>query len=436
MFNIIFLKKSSSLLVFFFILILVNVAVAKDLFVATDGDDFVTYANNDINNPWRTPEKAFYNAQPGDAVYFRSGTYNITSTIDTRGNGDNGTAANPILFQNYYDESVTFSSSLKYVFKIQTEYYTVRGLNFIGSAPTWFDLGEDASADHFTVEDCTADMSSSSGGDNLGFVRVRSGADFATVQRCTIECAGTDSANTNTNCLYLVHAEGVKFLNNELSNAPIGIYYKFNNFNNPNNGGEIAYNYITNTSRNVIQTNSTYCNIHDNIFGKNNADFQINEDNGGAAGDYNTIRHNTLYGISFDLNRQSGGATHNIIKDNVIMLRSEFHRYGSEPHYTDADYNLYPSGDIIVENRIDYTLSEWQNHSGTDVHSLSGSPTFTGGTSPTSIADFELAAESLGKNDASDGKDMGANVSLVGALTQPMFSELSSPLDFRRSNIK
>jgi len=53
-----------------------------------------------------------------------------------------------------------------------------------------------------------------------------------------------------------------------------------------------------------------------------------------------------------------------------------------------------------------------------DAHSLTGTPVFAGGATPTTIAGFALAAGSPGKNAGSDGKDMGADVTKVGIQLQ------------------
>ena len=60
-------------------------ASAKNLYVATTGSDSVTYANNSISTPWASWLQAFSSALAGDTVYFRGGTYTISSTIETNG---------------------------------------------------------------------------------------------------------------------------------------------------------------------------------------------------------------------------------------------------------------------------------------------------------------------------------------------------------------
>ena len=41
---------------------------AKELYVATDGNDAVTYVANDIDHPWRTVDKALHEMQAGDTT--------------------------------------------------------------------------------------------------------------------------------------------------------------------------------------------------------------------------------------------------------------------------------------------------------------------------------------------------------------------------------
>lgn len=123
-------------------------AEAKDLFVAPGGSDSVSYAGNDINNPWATPQKAWYSAQAGDTVFFRQGRYTISTMINTKSSGNNGTADSPITFRNFEGEEVTFASSLARVFNIEKNYTQVRGIRCEGGG-TFFYVGYDTSATNF-----------------------------------------------------------------------------------------------------------------------------------------------------------------------------------------------------------------------------------------------------------------------------------------------
>ena len=106
-------------------------ASAKNLYVATTGSDSVTYANNSISTPWASWSKAFSSALAGDTVYFRGGTYTISSTI----NGRNGTSSSPITFSNYPGEQVIVNLTADVIF-MGSQYHEMSviavGLRFCG----------------------------------------------------------------------------------------------------------------------------------------------------------------------------------------------------------------------------------------------------------------------------------------------------------------
>jgi hypothetical protein len=387
-----------------------NMAFAKDLFVSTTGSDSAAYANNDINNQWLTPKKAWEEALAGDIVYFRVGTYTITSTINTRLlSSADGTAENPITFKNYNNETVTFSSNLEEVFAIQKSYNYISGFNFTGTAGTWFSIGEDDSTSYTKIEYCYADMSNGTGGDNWGFVRVRPGAPNTTVRYCTVIGPGF-LVHANTNCLYVAQAVGVQFLNNNLSNAPIGIYFKHaNGF--ATDGGDISYNYITNTQRYSIFTNSNNATFEHNIIGDNNAKVRFNEANGAAGGDNNTWDHNTILATDLQLNNDDGGPDNNIFTNNIIYS----YTIEDQADGNVWNYNLQVTDPTIGANDISGSY-------------ISGLSRYIGGTSPSTIAGFVLANGSRGKNAATDGNDVGADVSKVGSSPWLTDSSLPAPV--------
>ena len=385
---------------------------AKDLYVSTSGSDSITYENNNISNPWASPKKAWYNAQAGDIVYFRAGTYTISSEIDTSISGYDGTETNPITFTNYQNEFVTFGcGTLDPVFDIEKNWNIVDGITFDGGQ-TVFRIGNNTPVVGFTIRKCMSHMSVST--DNHGFVYVQIRGKDTTVQNCTIQGPGA-AVNTNVSGLIIFGAPGFKALHNEIYDVPRGIYYK--HANNPESGDtgiEIAYNYIHDTGHQAIFLNCNYASIHDNLIGLNNGPIWVNSGNGAAGGDYNAIVHNTLYAATIILDDDEGGAVKNTVTNNIFMRSFEAHRYSSIPHYTAMDHNLYVTGSAVIEDRTNYSLSTWKTHNGSDAFSEAGGPAFVGGVSPSSISDFALASGSLGKNAGSDGKDMGADISLVG----------------------
>ncbi len=62
-----------------------------------------------ISSPWRTFQKALTIANAGDIVYFRGGTYHITSYSGIDFSGSNsGDETNPISYYNYPGETPIF----------------------------------------------------------------------------------------------------------------------------------------------------------------------------------------------------------------------------------------------------------------------------------------------------------------------------------------
>ncbi len=380
--------KSSNILflsVFFIFLITSNLE-AKNLYVSKSGSDSTSYSSNDISHPWLTPYKAWEQAHAGDTVYFRSGTYTVTSQISTRGMGYDGTESSPITFMPYPGETVNLNANINRAFMIHKDWNIIKGFNctFPG---TMFYFGYDNTVHGGEVSDINASMTT--GGDNTALVYINSGSSDISIKNCVIDGPGS-GAHLNTTAIIIFLAQNISVLNNEISGFPIGVYYKHGT--SSSTGFEMAYNYITNTTRYSVETNSHAGNIHDNIFGANNARFRINEENGHADGDYNTINHNTFLSGQIYLSSDGDGANNNTITNNIISS------YSACCSGNSWDYNAYVSGSAIGSHDI-----------GT------ASITYTGGTSPSTIAGFALTSGSDGYGAGSDGEDMGADVSLVGS---------------------
>ena len=96
------MKTLLNLLIFFFLAL--NNLVAKDIFVATIGDDIS--GTGTIDQPYKTIQKAAKVAVAGDVVMVRAGNYRETVIPDK-----SGTAGSPITFQPYNNEAVTISGT-------------------------------------------------------------------------------------------------------------------------------------------------------------------------------------------------------------------------------------------------------------------------------------------------------------------------------------
>jgi hypothetical protein len=116
-----------------------------------------------------------------------------------------------------------------------------------------------------------------------------------------------------------------------------------------------------------------------------------------------TVVHNTMAGGTLRIDDGGGaisGATANVtIRDNAFMTGVSYGSLGRGAISVE-DYNLAPSG-------------------GTGSHDIKARPVFAGGSSPSGFAAFQLAAGTLGKGAASDGTDMGVNVSAGSPATPP-----------------
>jgi hypothetical protein len=409
--------KLSFLISFFF----VSSSYAKELYVSTTGSDGVTYESNNISNPWATPQKAWYNAKAADIVYFRGGTYTISSTINTSFNGNDGTEEKPITFMSYPGEQAIFNATVTPAFSIQKDYNYVDNITCNGQGTFW-ELAEDRGGNYFKIQNCRGSQALFGGEPNYGWVRFRhTDGNHGIVENCVVEGPGA-IGNQNTAAVFCFRSQGVKIRYNEFYNFPRGIYYKHTCVGYDTDI-EIAYNYIHDCGNAGIWTVSQYADIKHNLFV--NADVKIAGGGGGGGddgnnhgGDYNLVEHNTIYNGNLILNPtwdgDESGPEHNTFKDNLLVERFNLMEYNTQTHYSTTDYNLYPSGTAVQHGRTSYTLSEWQAYYGQDSHSLSGSPTFVGGENPSSISDFALAYGSVGKEAASDGKDIGADISQIG----------------------
>lgn len=95
---------------------------AATYYVDTQGND---QNPGTLGQPWETISKANQNAAAGDIVYIRAGNYN-TYIAPQR----SGTAASPITFRNYADETVTISNAAYGVLLDGKSYIIIRGINF------------------------------------------------------------------------------------------------------------------------------------------------------------------------------------------------------------------------------------------------------------------------------------------------------------------
>jgi len=413
---------------------------AKDLHVSTTGNDSVTYVNNSLATPWKTVDHGLYNLKAGDHLYIHGGTYSphypVVLTSDyarqTYGgdpsevnNSQSGTVNSPVVVEKWSNESVVIDLGglpqyVSGVTGVQSEhkyddqyiqldnksYWTFRGLTFI-NAQMVFKVGEDYSSTHNTFDNLK--ITAARGGDNAAPIHIyNSNGDYASILNCVITGPG-QSVHWNTSAVYVNRVNHLKILNNTLSNAPIGIYFKHRNdaMSSSDANIEVAYNFIYETSRSSLEYNGKYSKIHHNIFGANSASAHFGDANGAAGADYNEIDHNTFFAgaINFSSDRESGddplGVVGNVVTNNIFHQSLNVLTTSPTANTNTFGKNLYPSNNAI----------KGYNNSTIPISgdSLVGVPTYVGGSAPTTTSGFAQAATSLARYAATDGTDLGAN---------------------------
>lgn len=416
-----------SLKIFFILLCIIasTLAQAKDLYVATDGNDSTSYTENNINKPWLTFSHALYNLKAGDTLYVRGGTYTPQYPLwlysdyhnQTKGgdpnevmNSETGTASNPVIIENYPNETPIINLQYvdTYINLDNKSYWTFRGLTFINSGQV-FKVAQDAESFHNTFDKLT--IKATKGGDNYGAIHVQAiRGDYTTITNSDIEGPGQD-VHQNTAAIYINRVNHLKILNNKISNAPIGIYFKHVNevTSASSTDIEVAYNYFEDHGRTSLEWNGRFGKIHDNIFGPNTAAASINNSNGGAGGDYNIITHNTFIDGAIFLGGKSEssdifpGALGNTITDNIFHSPLEIHRYSSLPDETVLARNIYPTHASIIFGVNSSTLP-------VDSSSIIGAPTYISGHTPDSLSGYALSNESIGAGDGINNSNLGADI--------------------------
>lgn len=438
-----------------------SVANAKEIFVATDGSNSVSYENNSISNPWQTVEKGLYSIKAGDTLYIREGTYKQNRVLTVHSqyrnknmsgasiimNAESGTEDKPVFIKNYNNENVVLDlKGLPLFLNLDKKsYWNFEGLIFKNAGVVFY-VGQDAKTTHSGFRNL--EIYSSNADKNNGMIHLVSiNADYAVIEnnylvstsesRKAYDDDTSADAGKTTSCVYIRLVRHVKILNNVCKNTHHGIFYKHRTYTVAEAESEtkiydpspvdieIAYNFIENTTRSGMYINANYAYIHDNIFGQNNDLVTNNQASGYPGGDYNRYEHNTFYsgGLNFTNQTQSGdklpGSRNNIVKNNLFLAGPNvIHWYTNTlPHNTTLDYNVYSDPTPIMANNRTYTLSAWQSFYGQDFNSKAGVVEFVGGGTPNSILGYALSPSSLGYKASADGRDIGANVSLVGILT-------------------
>ena len=379
----------------------------------------------------------------GDTVYIHEGTYNETgltpktNTTLTGVDGEN----RPIIDA----QSSSYNSTWGY--EAITIIYDDITLNYLDvrDGPRGTIVLEDTSIDNFTLTNCT--LSRSGGpvaGDNSGILYVKPIASNLTIMNNSF----TTSAN-GYSAIILFQPEGgsLNISNNNFSVNSGGSAVFIKHAGDATGRAQIKNNYIRMNASGYDSTGLFLS--HDNVDVRNNIIYGdglygiwIGLDAGGCGGSGTAILHNTIYMPVVDraaINISRDCSPTNIeIKNNIIYKgnnTSEYRTltawiYGIEQEMSE-NYNLFYQAGIteIIKNPILHTLESFRAVTGNGLNSILEEPMFAG--SGSSILDFEVVGGAA-NNAASDGTDMGADVTMVGAgQFQPASEVPGAVQDFR-----
>lgn len=431
-------------------------AYAKTLYVdGTSGNDAVSYAENNAQQPWRTIGRAAWGstnrsspnaaqaAQAGDTVIVHEGTYSTSGTGSRWGvayhTANSGQAGAPIVFQADGPVVLTLTSSRGPVIGAsgydgpRRDYITWRGFTvFEANAPSTPDTGVAVLAGTIgsTIEDCVLDGNGDPGfGDNHPGVRIE-GSQNVAVRNCLISNFRTSVVNSNNGAGIQVYWSGnVVLEHNEIHGTGSGIFLKAtgdsparftirNNHISNVSGSAIAVHRSPNTPQEPIL-------IYQNIIRDSNYCINIWAYDQGSTDPKNTrIVNNTLVNCNVGIwasNNLVNNAGH-LVQNNIVQNARDYavnfagavsNLSSSRIHFK---HNLYYNNSrFAIVYSTNHTLASWRNTFGQDSDqpaSVEANPAFVNAAN----LDFRLQSSSPAIGAGIDYLDLNRN----GSTTDPI----------------
>jgi Right handed beta helix region len=402
---------------------------------------------------------AFTNAVAGDTWLFRGGTYNIPAhtsadsyvgTYNFANSGTGDAEANRIIFKAYTGEIPILNGTLTgsgespphcFHTMIGTngkDYITIDGFTFQSdggvTTPRVIIGGQAGYSDYVTIKNCTFNGGSTTCTDNDNNEGIRlEYSTYALISRNTMYSFLNDDLDLAMTAFKAYNGYYTTIEYNYIYDSNGAIYFKsYGDYNT------IRYNFfyhcgtgIEASTNSHFQTNgSIYHNII--VLGNTN-DVGLQLYSSDDAIDNWTIYNNTIYSstaspavgaLAFVSNVSGTGFQ---VYNNVFDTPSGSD-YGVSVRYTGIvatiiDYNNYSAGiDGLCGGTAWANLTDLKaatcasltspNH---DQNSIAGDPIFVNGSGNLNlVSDFALTTESPGYHAGNDGKDMGADVTLVG----------------------
>jgi hypothetical protein len=402
-----------------------SVVVGGVYYVSTSGNDS---DSGNFSSPWLTWDKAITTAVAGDIIYFRSGSYQVAANYLETANS--GSAISPIIIKAYPGESpVVTANGAQAVVIVEHPYWVFDGLRFeMTNLPdhdhAMIRVSDNDNASNITIKNCVFRLFSSVGKDNEACIILQSNrSNNALIENNEFYgfSSSTNPVSEASGIQYLGGGNvGTKILNNKFHNLKLGVYVKHANGDTVSSGAEIANNHFYDCHRSLYGQ-PTFINIHNNLAVRCSA--ELGDNGGGVQGRNSILNHNTFYDSALILqNPSEGPVASSTITNNIFMNVVQLSPWGSGSllhHDSNLSYNLYTSGtSTFLEYGNSYSLSGWISYYGGDSGSATGIPVFSS-PSPSALADFVLSGGSPGKDAASDGYDIGADINLVGIKTPP-----------------
>jgi parallel beta-helix repeat protein len=429
--------------------------MAADYYVSPNGTSTWDSATN-INTP-TSIYTAMERAMAGDTVYFRGGKYNIpyenkSVWVGLLSPANTGNAGNPITFTAYPDEVPVLNVSGDYgndehviVFAtgennsyITFDGFTIQGNNGRKSSGVAGFGRRNALARGLEFRNLIINGGSDviASTNNEEGIRLEN-TNGALISNCKIHNFRQTTDWPNTVAIKMYYNRNTIIEHNEIFNNSGGIYLKSRNHNSI-----IRYNYVHDTHhhgifigmfsyRNAGTGEITYRNshnnkIHDNLVagvGYMSISTRTEDD---AFGNDNHIFNNTIYDCKYCI--YTGDGEGGRVYNNIVVPWDASNYYPAviaknNWNFDQYDYNLWSNNrsfkavtNFEVSGQTTYnSLEDFRNSGvapGVAQHSFYTEPQFVNHSGTMSeIGDF---AQPAGHSPGYDGRDMGADIALVG----------------------
>ena len=433
-------------LVLFLILLTSVPCVSSNRYVSISGNNT---AGGTVGAPWRTIAHGCSTIVAGDTLFIRGGVYHEYDLDVTH----SGKSDSLIVVKSYPGESAIIRcDSLHTAFRFGQrriiEYVNIENVVVKFPRLAGFLLANaNYSINNCTIKNCRVDSLVQN--DNSGGIIFGTTCHFVKAINDTI--VGNRTNNQNYAGIFIHSADGSITVDGcDLSGSYFGINYKYpssaiymgiikNNFLHDNVGGGANINSDRVLFKNNVVANNTWNGV------------TYWADPGTRGGSYSRIEHNTLYNNRYTMILAKGGgvstyppavygATSDTLVNNLFIgphgeLGSLCIWSGSpldSAHKTISDYNNYyntATANVIKEFVPIYNLASWKTkYSTRDKHSIVTAPIFANNSKTMlKLDDFKLIGGG-GLNAASDGTNMGADVTLVLGI------KLQKPTETRMGN--